>query len=162
MPLVALGLGANLGECTKTLARAWHELTTQPRITPVALSQLYKSQPLGPPQPEYYNACGLIETEYTPEQLLVIIQKIEDQWGRTREIHWGPRTLDLDILLYGDAVIATPQLMIPHPWLLGRNFALIPLAKLAPEWIHPVAQESLAQLAERLDWTGLEELGPVR
>jgi len=150
----AIGLGSNQGDSLKILSGALH------RLNPVARSDLYQSTAWGPPQPDYYNLVAIIETPLAPELLLDELLTIERQWGRVRRQRWGPRTLDLDILLYEEIILTTPRLMVPHPHLLERNFALLPLAKLAPHWLHPVAQQSLAVLAARLNREGLVCLGP--
>jgi 2-amino-4-hydroxy-6-hydroxymethyldihydropteridine diphosphokinase len=112
---------------------------------------------LGPPQPDYINAVAALITRLSPEDLLAKLQAIEQRHGRVREQHWGPRTLDLDLLLYGNQVIATPDLIVPHPGMLERNFVLIPLFEIAPKLQLPDNQ-SLEALAVACPRDGLERL----
>jgi 2-amino-4-hydroxy-6-hydroxymethyldihydropteridine diphosphokinase len=155
----AIGLGSNLGESLGTFQGALQALATTPHIELLAVSNLYRSKAIGPIQPDYYNAVALITTTLAPEDLLIFLLALEQQWGRTRTLHWGPRTLDLDLLLYGDLIYGSPTLTVPHPHLLVRNFALIPLAQLRPHWVHPLAQQPMITLAQQLTTTGLVMLG---
>jgi 2-amino-4-hydroxy-6-hydroxymethyldihydropteridine diphosphokinase len=133
-----IGLGANLDGPAAHLKRAFAELGQLPATRLVARSPLYKSAPLGPPnQPEYLNAVAHIETGLTPDALLVALKGVEARHGRRPGPRWGPRPLDLDILLYADITLATPALMLPHPGLHERAFVLYPLADLAPELAIP-------------------------
>ncbi|MDI1301232.1 MAG: 2-amino-4-hydroxy-6-hydroxymethyldihydropteridine diphosphokinase [bacterium] len=126
-----IGLGANLGQPGLTLKSAVHALRKLPDSHLKAISSLYRSTPLGPAgQPDYLNAVVWLETALPPHTLLAALQAIESAHGRLREIHWGARTLDLDVLLYGNDVIATSDLTVPHPELKNRNFVLIPLLEL--------------------------------
>jgi len=129
-----IGLGANLDGPAAHLERAFAELDQLPATRLVARSSLYKSAPLGPPgQPDYLNAVARVETGLTPEALLAALKEIEARHGRRAGPRWGPRPLDLDILLYADVTLATPALTLPHPGLHERAFVLYPLADLAPE-----------------------------
>jgi 2-amino-4-hydroxy-6-hydroxymethyldihydropteridine diphosphokinase len=100
----------------------------------------------GPAQPDYLNTVIAVETALEPEALLEALVAIENRLGRTREVRWGPRTVDLDVLLYGDRVIETPALTVPHPRMAERLFVLGPLAALAPEAVHPVSLKPVRQL----------------
>lgn len=136
---VFVGVGANLADPRHQVDSALRELAALAATRMTAASALYRSAPLTGPgvptgQPAYINAVARLETALTPEQLLDALQRIETQHGRVRGgEHWGPRTLDLDILLYGDQRIDTPRLRIPHPGLAQRNFVLHPLAEIAPD-----------------------------
>lgn len=136
MVKVYVGLGSNLGDSRSILRAAYGavaSLGVNPRI-----STLYRSSPIGgPSQPPYLNAVMRIETSWRPEPLLQALHQIEQRFGRYRAEHWGARRLDLDLLLYGDWIIATPHLVVPHPRMLGRRFVLEPLAELAPELVIP-------------------------
>jgi len=133
-----IGLGSNLEHPPQQVRRAFEELRQLPDTTLVAHSSLYRSEPLGPPdQPDYINAVAALDTRLAPEPLLDRLQAIEQAHRRVRTRHWGPRTLDLDLLLYGDRVIATPRLTVPHPGIYTRHFVLWPLAELAPQLILP-------------------------
>lgn len=133
-----IGLGSNLEDPLAQVSTALQELTQLPDTTLAARSSLYRSDPVGPPgQPDYINAVAALDTRLEPEALLDALQAIEQMHQRLRKIHWGPRTLDLDLLLYGDQVISTPRLIVPHAYMTERNFVLWPLAELAPELILP-------------------------
>ncbi|MET4162507.1 2-amino-4-hydroxy-6-hydroxymethyldihydropteridine diphosphokinase [Marinobacterium sp. MBR-111] len=133
-----IGLGSNLEDPLAQVSTALQELTQLPDTTLAARSSLYRSDPVGPPgQPDYINAVAALDTRLEPEALLDALQAIEQMHQRVRKIHWGPRTLDLDLLLYGDQVISTPRLIVPHAYMTERNFVLWPLAELAPELILP-------------------------
>lgn len=150
-----IGLGANLGEPLAQLRAAVAGLAALPGSTLVAVSPLYRSAPLGPAgQPDYFNAVTSLDTCLTPHGLLAALQAIETANGRVRLERWGPRTLDLDLLLYGNDRIATPDLTVPHPELGQRCFVLVPLHDLAPELILPDGRV-LAELAAQTDRTGL-------
>lgn len=133
-----IGLGSNLEDPLAQVSTALQELKLLPDTTLAARSSLYRSDPVGPPgQPDYINAVAALDTRLEPEALLDALQAIEQMHQRVRKIHWGPRTLDLDLLLYGDQVISTPRLTVPHAYMTERNFVLWPLAELEPELILP-------------------------
>lgn len=151
-----IGLGANLGEAELALKSAVSGLRQLQHTRLTALSSLYRSAPLGPAgQPDYLNAVACLETSLTPHVLLTAVQALENAHGRTREVRWGARTLDLDVLLYGHDVIHTPDLVVPHPELKNRNFVVIPLLELAPDLSLPDAI-LLASLPAARDSKGLE------
>ncbi|MBV0934211.1 2-amino-4-hydroxy-6-hydroxymethyldihydropteridine diphosphokinase [Marinobacterium weihaiense] len=142
MTRVYIGLGSNLEDPRQQVSDALLELDDIPASRVVARSSLYRSDPVGPPgQPDYVNAVAALETELAPETLLDALQAIEQAHQRVRKIHWGPRTLDLDILLYGDHIIDSERLIIPHAWMLERNFVLWPLAEIAPDLHLPDGSE---------------------
>ena len=124
-----IGLGSNLGDSLQFLQNAVHELHSHTEITVTTVSPIYQSKPQGPQdQPDYLNAVVEIETNLTPAALLLATQAIENNNQRQRNgQHWGARTLDLDILLYGEQVINTKNLTIPHPWICQRSFVIYPL-----------------------------------
>lgn len=133
----AIALGSNLGDSLQILRAAVVALGAMPDTQLVACSPWYQTRPVGPPQPLYWNGCVVIDTDLAPETLLGYLQAIENGWGRQREEHWGARTLDLDIILYGQEILTTPTLTIPHPLFLERDFVLVPLADIAPQWQEP-------------------------
>ena len=136
MTLAAIGLGANLGDAAATLREAIAELARLPRTELLRASRLYRTPAWGvTEQPDFINAVALVETTLSPRDLLDALLAIERSFGRTRldGERWGPRTLDLDLLLHGDATIDEPGLRVPHPHLHERAFALLPLAEIAPE-----------------------------
>lgn len=130
-----VGLGANLDDPAAQLRRAFDEIAAMPSVSLLARSPLYKSAPLGPQdQPDYINAVAVLATTLPAAVLLAALRSIELRHGRRRDgTRWGPRTLDLDILLYGDLTQDTPELTLPHPGLHERAFVLYPLHDVAPE-----------------------------
>ena len=110
------------------------------------------------PAPDYLNAACEIETALGPEELLRFVKEIEYEVGRRPAERWAPRVIDIDILFYGDVVIATPELTVPHPLLAERNFVIVPLAELAPDAMHPVLRKTAGEVAEDVDFAGLEHL----
>jgi 2-amino-4-hydroxy-6-hydroxymethyldihydropteridine diphosphokinase len=128
-----IGLGSNLNDPETRIRTALDDLRRLERCTLQAVSALYRSPPMGPAdQPDYINAVARLATTLSPDALLDVLQAIEAQHARVRGRHWGPRTLDLDLLLYGQEVIATARLSVPHPGIGARNFVLYPLAELDP------------------------------
>jgi 2-amino-4-hydroxy-6-hydroxymethyldihydropteridine diphosphokinase len=131
---VFVGLGANLGDAAASVRKALADLAALPETTLVAASSLYRSAPLDAGGPDYVNAVAELRTVLSPEALLAQLQAMEQKFGRERPYRHAPRTLDLDLLLYGERCVATPSLSLPHPRLHGRAFVLAPLAELAPAW----------------------------
>lgn len=129
-----IGLGANLGDPAAQIRSARAALAGHPQIREIACSRLYRSAPLGPgEQPTYINAVMAVVTTLEPFALLKVLQQVEQQHGRTRDgQRWGPRTLDLDLLLYDQSVIDSDVLQLPHPGIAEREFVLQPLLDLAP------------------------------
>lgn len=133
-----IGLGANLGKPQGQIRTAIAALGKLPKTRLVGASSLYRSQPVGyKDQPDFVNAVAEIETELAPEALLKELLEIEARFGRTRSFPNAPRTLDLDLLLYGNQVIAQPGLAVPHPRMHERAFVLAPLAEIAPDTVVP-------------------------
>ncbi len=142
---VFIGLGANLGDTRATLAAALHALAAVEATTLVVASSFYQSVPVDATGPDYLNAVAELRTGLQPLALLNALQAIEQAHGRQRPHHHAPRTLDLDLLLFGQRVLAHPELTLPHPRLHQRAFVLEPLAQIAPELVHP-------QLGLLSDW----------
>ena len=136
---VFIGLGSNLGDSMVYLTKAVKELNAHPDIARLALSRCYQSKPQGPQdQPDYINAVAQFETSLAAHDLLAVLQKIEKNNDRVRDgKHWGARTLDLDLLLYGNIIIDTETLVVPHPWMCKRSFVLYPLQELSPHLVFP-------------------------
>jgi 2-amino-4-hydroxy-6-hydroxymethyldihydropteridine diphosphokinase len=135
-PVLAwVGLGSNLEQPSKQVRGALHELATLPDTRLTAASSLYRSAPMGPQdQPAYINAVARLETRLTAEALLDALLSVEATHGRVRTgVHWGPRTLDLDILLYGSEQLSSPHLTVPHPGIAERSFVLYPMAEIDPD-----------------------------
>jgi 2-amino-4-hydroxy-6-hydroxymethyldihydropteridine diphosphokinase len=141
-----VGLGANLGDPERTFAGAAEDLEKLSGVEVLRRSSLYAAAPVGPAQPEFRNAVVALSTERSPESLLAALLDIERAHGRIRAARWGPRLLDLDILLWGERVLDLPGLRIPHPELHHRRFALEPLAELDPGARHPILQKTVAEL----------------
>jgi 2-amino-4-hydroxy-6-hydroxymethyldihydropteridine diphosphokinase len=161
MPAVRcyLGLGANLVQPVAQLQQAVVALRQLPQSRIVAVSAFYGSKPMGPQdQPDYVNAVVALDTTLGPEALLDALQHIEQQQGRVRKAQrWGPRTLDLDILLYGNEVINTPRLTVPHYGLRQREFVLYPLIEIAPALQLPDGTV-LSTLLPQVPLNGLQKL----
>lgn len=162
MTSVYLGIGSNLDKPIEQVQRAMRALSLMPKSHLVGQSRLYRSEPLGPPdQPDYVNAVAALETELPALELLLLLQGIEHHQGRIRDgSRWGPRTLDLDILLYGDEFINHPQLQVPHPGLHVRNFVLYPLHEIVPDLVIP-GLGALSALLAQCPADGLEPLDDV-
>ncbi|TNF06002.1 MAG: 2-amino-4-hydroxy-6-hydroxymethyldihydropteridine diphosphokinase [Gammaproteobacteria bacterium] len=158
--LVYIGLGSNLAAPLDQLQRASLALGNLPDTTLTALSSWYRTPPMGPQdQPDYINGVAQLRTDLSPTTLLQRLQTIENDHRRVRERHWGPRTLDLDILLYGNQVIDLPELQIPHPGMYLRNFVLWPLAEIDPQLQFPDGS-SLAMRLENCPSEGIVRLSP--
>ncbi|HEX5277652.1 MAG TPA: 2-amino-4-hydroxy-6-hydroxymethyldihydropteridine diphosphokinase [Fluviicoccus sp.] len=133
-----IGLGANLGHPREQLIEAMQCLIALPGTRLTGVSRLYGSAPVGPQdQPDYVNAVARLGTGLTPHRLLAELQAIENNAGRIRERHWGPRTLDLDLLLYAADEIHTANLTVPHPEMVNRAFVIVPLLDIDPEAVLP-------------------------
>ena len=153
-----IGLGSNLGEREAQIRLALDDLARLPETRLVRASSLYDSEPVGDvDQPNSLNAVAELETELTARQLLWNLQLIERRLGRTRTRRWGPRTIDLDLLLFGPEVIDEPDLQVPHPELARRSFVMVPLVELDPMLVHPVTGETLVALL-----TSLKTRPPVK
>lgn len=137
MTFAFIGIGANLGDARQALKDAIVCLAQQVGITVIARSSLYRTAPVEAGGDDYFNAVVKIKTSFTASQLLHICHHIEDQFGRERPFRNAPRTLDLDILLFGDEIHDGEHLMVPHPRLAVRAFALVPLLELEPELVIP-------------------------
>jgi 2-amino-4-hydroxy-6-hydroxymethyldihydropteridine diphosphokinase len=134
MTIAFLGLGSNLESPLKQLTNAIESIKAIPSTTLLQTSSFYKNSPVGPQdQPDFLNAVVSIDTELRPYKLLDYLQEIETRQGRTRDIRWGARTLDLDILLFGDEIINTKRLVIPHREMHKRGFVIQPLYEIAPD-----------------------------
>lgn len=130
-----VALGSNLGDRAATMARAAEGLSGAGRV--LARSRLYETPPMGPAQPDYLNAVVLLETDLAPRSLLDHLLAVERSLGRVRGERWGPRTIDLDLLAHGSAVVDEPGLVLPHPGLAERAFVLAPLCDISPQWRFP-------------------------
>jgi 2-amino-4-hydroxy-6-hydroxymethyldihydropteridine diphosphokinase len=130
-----LALGSNLGERAGHLQRAVDLLVAEPEIAVVGVSNVYETAPIGPEQPDYLNAVVALATDLGPRDLLELAHRLETDARRVRGERWGPRTLDVDVLLVGDEHVDEPDLVVPHPRMWERDFVMAPLADLAPDLV---------------------------
>ncbi len=158
-----LGLGSNLGNRRANLRAALIRLAPPVRL--VAVSRLYQSEPLAAPgidkQPAFLNAVARVETSLSPDELLELVKRVEWSLGRRRGIRWGPRPIDIDILLYDDLRLKSDRLTIPHPAIRERSFVLAPLADLAGEFKPPGWDGDVRAALARLGLVGVERLAGV-
>jgi 2-amino-4-hydroxy-6-hydroxymethyldihydropteridine diphosphokinase len=154
-----VAVGSNLGDRWAHLALAARALRAAPGVALARASSVWDTEPVGPPQPRYLNAVLELETARTPEGLHRLLQEVERGAGRRREVRWGARTLDLDLLLFGDRALRSPTLTLPHPEMARRRFVLAPLAELCPGRIVPGTGETVAALLRAAPPLGLRRLG---
>ena len=151
MKTVFLGLGSNLGDRAENIRMALELLDGAPGVEIRKVSALLETAPVGgPKQPDYLNAAAELATTLAPEDLLATLKRVEKSVGRIERQRWGPREVDLDILLYGDEIVRGTSLEVPHPRMCERAFVLEPLAEIAPEAVHPVTGMSVNELLVRL------------
>lgn len=149
--LAYLGLGSNLGDRVATIHEALRQLDAHEAIAVLRTSRLYETEPVGPvAQGRFVNAVTELRTTLDPRALLGVAQAVEARLGRRRGERWGPRTIDIDLLLLGEAVIAEPDLIVPHPEMTRRLFVLTPLCELIPEARHPTNGRRMIALREAL------------
>ena len=153
MAIAYLGLGSNLGNKREQLLNTIKRLTEKAGIIP-AFSDFYETTPWGYPSPHtYLNVAVQIETSLSPHELLAVTQQIERELGRTvksNNQNYADRSIDIDILMYGELILQTPDLVLPHPLMHQRLFVLQPLAEIAPNLLHPVLNKTVAELYDNL------------
>jgi len=161
MEEVYVGLGSNVGEKSDFLRQAVQQIQNLPRTERLCCSSMWQTEPWGTEGQEVYlNAVVRFFTDQTPDELLTSLQNIEQALGRVRPYHWAPRTIDLDLLLYGDKVLHTPRLTVPHPWMKQRLFVLVPLQELNPTLRFPdgeALEEILKPLIQKETLQGIQK-----
>ena len=158
MERIYIGMGSNLADPAEQLRSALDALGQLPQTTLAGVSAFYQSDSLLPGQPRYTNAVAALDSNMAPLELLDALQAIENDQGRERLERWGPRTLDLDILLFGDRLIDEPRLKVPHYQIQERAFVLYPLAELAPQDLRLADGRTLPDLLAACPFVGLERL----
>ncbi len=157
----AIALGSNLGDSRAILEAAVQRLQQVPGIAVEQRSTWYRTKPVGPPQPDYLNGCAILQSLLSPSALMQRLLCIEGEFGRVRGEKNGPRTLDLDFLWAEDQILELPELQLPHPRMAERAFVLVPLAEIAPEWIHPILGKAIADLLKTVDCSDVQPLSPA-
>ena len=169
-----IAIGSNLGDRLENLRAGVAELSATPGVTVGDVSRLYETAPVGGPddQGPYLNAALTIATTLGADELLASLHRIEALRERERTVHWGPRTLDLDLLIYGDLVSDVAELQVPHPRQQDRRFVLVPVCDVAPDLVHPVFGRTMRELLADLpvepgdltaiddDWHQMQEVSP--
>ncbi|MBI4690283.1 MAG: 2-amino-4-hydroxy-6-hydroxymethyldihydropteridine diphosphokinase [Nitrospirae bacterium] len=146
MSIAYIGIGSNIGSRKENCEKAIR-LLGKSGVTIVKQSSMYETEPWGvKDQPKFINMAIEVETDKEPKELLNILKKIEKEVGRTETVKWGPRVIDLDILLYDDLILKTPELEIPHPLMHERDFVLKPLSEIAPDKRHPVIGKTVKEM----------------
>ncbi|MGL4489066.1 MAG: 2-amino-4-hydroxy-6-hydroxymethyldihydropteridine diphosphokinase [Rhizobiaceae bacterium] len=154
---VLIGLGGNLGDPLAAMREALRRLDADEHCKLVSGSSVWRTPPWGlTDQPDFLNACAKLTTSLSPRSFLELCLKIEQDLKRVRDVRWGPRSIDIDILFFGDQMISEPGLMVPHPRIAERAFVLVPLAEIAGE--RNINGRTLAQLAFASDQTGMKKL----
>ena len=157
MPKAYLSLGSNMGDKRAMIARALSALAAHPEVRLVTRSADYRTPPWGKTDQDWFvNACAVVETDLSPEQLLELCLTTERDLGRERRERWGPRVIDIDLLAYDAVTMDTPRLTLPHPQLTERAFVLVPLAAVAPDLV--IADATVAAWRARTDAAGIEVL----
>jgi len=153
-----IALGANIGQREKNVAAALNALQHTKGVTVECVSSLYETEPVGGPagQPRFINAAAKLSTELDPGRLLAVLHQIEQSLGRRRGERWGPREIDLDILLYEDRVVAEDSLTIPHPLMHERRFVMEPLAEIAPDAVHPALGLTAIEILNSIESLSLD------
>lgn len=148
---VYLGIGSNLGDRRGHCEKALGQIRQNPAITLRRVSSLYETEPLEyQPQGWFYNAAAEMDTTLSAGAFFAFCRQVEEGLGKKVEVRKGPRTIDLDLLFYGQEVIQEPELIVPHPMLALRAFVLVPLAEIAPQWVHPALGKTVLELLAKV------------
>jgi len=154
-----IAIGSNLGDRTGNVREAVRLVADGVKASLVAMSSLYETEPWGvKEQGPFVNAAMIVETPLAPSELLAHLKSVEASMGRTRTVRWGPRTIDLDIIFIEEMVIEAEGLRVPHPGADERAFVMVPLAEIAPDFVHPVTGATLAGIAGGLDKSGVKKM----
>lgn len=154
MPIAYIGIGSNMGDKANNCMQAVNALRRAGGVARVRMSGLYRTEPVGyTAQDEFVNCAAELETTLSPRELLVLCKETEQQLGRVETFRWGPRVVDLDILFYGHEVIDEADLKIPHREIARRRFVLVPLAELAPAFLHPLMGITVERMLAESDDT---------
>src|SRR5436853_44446 len=147
-----IALGSNQGDRAQHLLKAIELLRSQPKIAVAQVSSFHLTSPVGGPpgQDAYFNAAAVVNADLTPAELLNSLLSIEKKLGRVRSERWGPRTIDLDLLLCGDQLVEIPEITVPHPRMHERRFVLAPAAEIAADWVHPLRKQAIGQMLAAL------------
>lgn len=149
---VFIGVGSNVGDSIVHCARGIREISNDGRVSGMTVSSFYSTSPVSPiSQNDFINGAVTFDWDAPPEDLLHLLRSIEERMGRIRREHWGPRIIDLDILLFGEILLETPSLIVPHPELHKRRFALDPCLELEPSLMHPLYKRSLVSFLQEID-----------
>ena len=158
-----ISIGSNLGDRMGYIKKALHLINVQEKVQLTRVSSFYETEPVGYlDQAKFINGVFSLETAHSPHALLQILQGIETSLERKRTVRWGPRTMDLDILLFSNIVLQDSVLTVPHPRLVERAFVLVPLAEIAPSLLHPVTGKTISQHLEELGGLGESSYSVVR
>ena len=145
--LVLIGLGSSLGERHHHLQKGLLLMAHDPYIELISTSSVWQTMPIGAAKNVFYNMCAIIKTSHCPSELMDRLLNIEKRCDRLRGVHWMDRTLDLDVLLYGDRMVDNPTIQVPHPRMLERSFVMQPAKEIAGDWVHPITGRSVQTLA---------------
>ena len=147
-----ISVGSNIGNRRQFIDDAYHALSIHPEVHSITSSTIIETEPWGyTEQDVFLNAVWRVSSSLEPHDLLDVLQSLECEAQRKRDIHWGPRTLDLDLLFYDDQILGTKRLIVPHPEIEKRSFVLVPMAQIAPWLRHPVSKSTIKQLLEELN-----------
>jgi len=151
MPIAYVGLGSNIGDKVKNIKTALNLLDKLDNISVMKYSSFYETEPIGYEEQDWFvNAVAKLETSLSPQKLLSAFMEIEQAMGRKRDIKWGPRLIDLDLLLYDQIYMDSPDLIIPHPMMHERAFVLVPLASIDPDINHPIFNKTIGELLKNI------------